>query len=234
MPNEVLKELLNRTNSFYEICVLILGILAIIPRIRRAIFSLAINMWLLLKFLYILPTKIEPLLRLLDEKVIEKLISSANQLQPNGGESLFDSINQIKLQLMLGEDARRASLTAFGMAFWETDPKGNVLFASKKVAEYMGMETSELLGNGWLTAVHSDDRVRVNDEWEQAVEQHRIFISTFKVVHRSGKVFTIQCQAFPVFDSPADPKIARHVLRFIGALTLISEEPPKKRVTTDI
>jgi len=46
-----------------------------------------------------------------------------------------------------------------------TDLDGQCLYVNQKWCDMAGMRLEEALGNGWVNALHPDDRERVNAQW---------------------------------------------------------------------
>lgn len=111
------------------------------------------------------------------------------ELQPNGGSSLRDSVDQIALGLRtVKSEARvmRAMQRAIASspsnsALFETDPKGECVWASSAWVTLTGEPAEASMGWGWMNAIHQDEREAVTNEWNLAAEQHRAVNGTFRV-----------------------------------------------------
>lgn len=123
---ELFTRLVGQVQSWYELLAIVATILVCIPKTWKYIYKFLESVWKIVQIVYLLPFRLSTILALLDEKTMAKIIAAANQLQPNGGSSLIDRVNQISLQLMLGEESRRATLAAIGHAFYEADKVGNL------------------------------------------------------------------------------------------------------------
>ncbi|MBP2302258.1 PAS domain-containing sensor histidine kinase [Azospirillum picis] len=67
----------------------------------------------------------------------------------------------------------------------QTDAAGRVLYANASAAAVAGLAPDHLLGDGWLDAVHPDDRHRVETAWRQQIATEPLLID-FRFQDRSG------------------------------------------------
>ena len=133
-------------------------------------------------------------------------------LKPNGGDSLFDIIARIEAKLDLLKYTTFGILDVSGLPFWHSDKDGACTYASLELAEVIGLDQNQILGNGWVAALHPDDRHPVFDEWVTAVKQQRRFSMRYRFVHRDGQVITVDAAGLPLFDT-------RHeVAGYVGVL----------------
>jgi PAS domain S-box-containing protein len=157
--------------------------------------------------------KIVALTEKLTPATVDAIVTIAYQLKPNGGSSLHDKISRIEAELLRENAVRRQQICATGLAFWESDSAGKVVFASAALGELIGTSTEDILGNGWVTNLHPEDREQVFAEWEAAVQQKRAFFSTYRFLHRDGQSVLVQGRSHPILDRNGG------VLGHVGTLT---------------
>ena len=131
---------------------------------------------------------------------VEALVTIAYQLKPNGGASLHDKISRMETAMLRENAVRRQQMSATGLAFWEADEDGKTIFASDAMSALIGAEQDDILGNGWVTNLHSEDRDRVFEEWNSAITQKRAFLSTYRFTHRDGQSVQVQGRSHPILD----------------------------------
>ncbi|WP_455171007.1 PAS domain S-box protein [Azospirillum largimobile] len=68
-------------------------------------------------------------------------------------------------RLRASEARYRTLADAVPVGILQADATGQVVFANARLAAITGLEPDRLLGDGWLGAVHSDDRARVEADW---------------------------------------------------------------------
>jgi PAS domain S-box-containing protein len=94
----------------------------------------------------------------------------------------------------------RAILTAAPVGIFQANLEGNCIFVNQQCAQLMGMSESEVLGRGWVNAIHPEDRARVFDEWHRAVRSEREFISEYRFLTPQGRVNWISSKAIAIRD----------------------------------
>ncbi|MDR6771451.1 PAS domain S-box protein [Azospirillum sp. BE72] len=72
-------------------------------------------------------------------------------------------------RLRASEARYRTLAEAAPVGILQADAAGQVLFANARLSAITGLESDRLLGDGWLGAVHPDDRARVATEWRSEV-----------------------------------------------------------------
>jgi PAS domain S-box-containing protein len=95
---------------------------------------------------------------------------------------------------------------------WVTGPAGEISEDSPEWRWVTGQSLDEYLANGWLGALHRDDRDRTERDWLACIEAGRVFEGTYRVRTRTG--------SFRYFDVRAVP-IERNgvIVEWIGAST---------------
>jgi PAS domain S-box-containing protein len=98
--------------------------------------------------------------------------------------------------LRQSEERYRALVTATAQDVWRTDPGGKefVTFALEKMK---GRDT-KVSDDGWLSAIHPDDRQRYLKDWTHAIKTMSLFESEFRVKTDSGSYRTFQSRGVPI------------------------------------
>ena len=99
--------------------------------------------------------------------------------------------NEGRLRELIGELA---------VAVWETDADGLVVADSPSWRAYTGQSLENWLGEGWIDAVHPDDRARVSEQWRQAVAELRAIDAVFRLSSVAGGWRRVRTRAAPLFD----------------------------------
>jgi PAS domain S-box-containing protein len=82
---------------------------------------------------------------------------TARQLQ-----NLYESLQS-------SEDRLRRVINTIPAHVWSTMPDGSVDFINQRLLESTGLSIEALLGSGWQSIVHPEDRVRYMAEWRSAL-----------------------------------------------------------------
>lgn len=72
-----------------------------------------------------------------------------------------------------------------GMVF-TTDVKGSCEYVNEQWLEFTGVPAEQLLGDGWLEALHPEDRARAFDAWQAAVEGRQGYDLEYRVRRHDG------------------------------------------------
>lgn len=124
----------------------------------------------------------KPLLNLL--KSHEELIASVDTIKkevtPNGGGSLKDVVNQLKKtcenietrQLVI-EQRSRSSLQYHNESLFETDKKGNLLWANESFYGFAKKTSEDLEGFNWINIITERDRAKFLNEFNSCISMCR-------------------------------------------------------------
>lgn len=66
------------------------------------------------------------------------------------------------------------------VGLFRTDKDGNCVYVNAKWREIAGMSTEEALEDGWINAIHIDDREMVLNEWNNCVQEGRDFSMEYR------------------------------------------------------
>ncbi|GAB6088567.1 PAS domain-containing protein [Spirochaeta dissipatitropha] len=71
--------------------------------------------------------------------------------------------------------------TASSFAVWEADARGIIVEESRNWQAFSGQKPGEELGDGWLNAVHPDDRPFARETWQKAIAENTIPDAEFRL-----------------------------------------------------
>ena len=101
---------------------------------------------------------------------------------------------------------------------WTADASGKVDYVNERWSVYTGLPAEALLGDGWLEAVHPDDRDRFADTWARTVAGEFTFEATFRLRRGDGAVRWHLGRAYSLCSE------TRRVLRWFGTCTDIHDQ----------
>ena len=110
------------------------------------------------------------------------------------------------------EERYRSLVQAGAQVVWVTTPTGQIAEDSPEWRWITGQSLDEYLGNGWLDAIHPEDRERVEREWRECVRAGKIFDSRYRVRTKTGSYRHYDVRAVPI---ERDGKI----IEWVGAST---------------
>jgi len=70
----------------------------------------------------------------------------------------------------------------------ETDIAGNCIRVNKAWQKFAGKSTAEALGQGWINAVHPEDRHMVSNEWKSTIQGKQDFNLQYRFIKNEGAV----------------------------------------------
>lgn len=97
-----------------------------------------------------------------------------------------------------------------------TDELGNCLYVNERWCEMAGMSSEAARGDGWVSALHPDDRERVADIWYRATQNGQVFAAEYRFQTPQGKVTWLQGSATSL------QREAGEVIGYLGTLTDIT------------
>lgn len=162
-----------------------------------------------------------------------------NEIKPNGGSSLKDSVEGLKasidsiLSTVIRLDQRQIAIANHhDKGIFETDALGNDIFVNRAYCQIKGCTEAEALGMGWKNTIHPDDRERVVNEFQTCIKERRDCHVTFRCLHPRKAPFLVDVHAYVLRD------LRGTLLGYMGFLTPIEnnvdrttrEEEPKNSV----
>ncbi len=91
-------------------------------------------------------------------------------------------------------------ITRYADVTWEADPSGSVTTKSQSWCAYTGQLAEEMLGFGWLKAVHPDDRIQAEHQWREAALTGRDVNAEFRISHMANGWRWVNSVATPLRD----------------------------------
>jgi PAS domain S-box-containing protein len=82
---------------------------------------------------------------------------------------LYSDLAQAKKALLESERNLQLIIDTMPALVWSARADGSVEFVNQHYSDYVGLPPEQLLGWGWLAAVHPDDVVRLETVWREAM-----------------------------------------------------------------
>lgn len=127
---------------------------------------------------------------------------------------LFDDDNKIEYILGIAEDVTRkrqqelelrtkqAELTAANdaspLGLFHVDAHGQCTYVNRTYEEISGIERGAALGDGWVKAVHPEDRIKVFQTWHKCNQDGKPYQGQYRFLHSDGKVVWVSVKTAPV------------------------------------
>ncbi len=119
----------------------------------------------------------------------------------------------------LGESEARFELLArvAPVGIFRTDEHGNTTYVNRTWTGISGLTADRALGNGWLQAVHPEDRDRIVAGWRNATHAKHESLADYRLVRPDGTVAWVAGRASAVLDASG------HFAGHVGTITDITE-----------
>ena len=95
--------------------------------------------------------------------------------------------HQAHAEIAEAEERFRSLVTTTAAVVWRTDGAGQTTEATRSLIEFTGMSADELRQqDGWLSAVHPEDRARAAEGWRKAAERGTDYYSEYRLRRNDG------------------------------------------------
>ena len=108
---------------------------------------------------------------------------------------------EMEKALQQSEEQFRTLCNSAPIGIFRADSQGSVIYINPHWGKISGLSLGESLGEGWLGAVHPDDRGKEEKAWREAVAARRACTQEYRVLNPAGKTMLIRTQASPIRDT---------------------------------
>jgi len=119
---------------------------------------------------------------------LDQIARLSQELAPNGGTSLRDAVHRIECNMATIHAKMRMMFRHSQVDAFEANAYGEWLCVIGSLPERVGITAEQLLGFGWVNALHPEDQDRVFADWMKAIEQERDWICQFATRNRETGV----------------------------------------------
>ena len=149
------------------------------------------------------------------EKIVmertKELISTNKELQEE-----IAAREQVE-QALRDSERRYYTLTSISpVGIFHADPEGKLTYANQRMCEILGLTLEQALGDGWIAALHPEDRERVVNEVAYATQHELPIKSEFRLLTPQDKVYWVIGQAIVQKDN-------NKIVGRVGTLTDITK-----------
>jgi PAS domain S-box-containing protein len=147
----------------------------------------------------------------------EQIKNQAQQLRQRDRREFEERLEQENARLKESEGRFRTVTSLAPVGIFQTDAIGNCLFVNERWCEMAGLTPEQAQGQGWVDALHREDRQRVAHEWTEAAQAGREFSSEYCFQTPQGKTTWLHGNAVSLRND------AGKVTGYIGTVTDITE-----------
>ncbi|VEP14228.1 putative Histidine kinase [Hyella patelloides LEGE 07179] len=116
--------------------------------------------------------------------------------------------------------------TAAPVGIFRTDTAGNFTYVNDRWCLITGLKPETSMDRGWLTAVHNQDRQKITQQWQEAVDNHLSFSAEYRfAINREVEVWVFG-KAIAEYDTNGQ------LLGYVGTITDISQLKKSQKYLT--
>ena len=123
-----------------------------------------------------------------------------------------------ELSLMKSEQRFRTLVESSPMGIYETDAEGNCIYVNEKWQELAGLNLEAATGDGWIQALHEDDRKSVLEMWKEHAQSEKPWDMEYRFCTPEGKINWLLGRAVVLRDEN------NKVVGYLGAIIDITEQ----------
>lgn len=114
-------------------------------------------------------------------------------------------------------EERYRSIVLASSVVWVTNAEGMVVEDLPSWRAYTGQSEAEVIGAGWLAAIHPVDREATNAVWMEAVQSKSVFVNEQRIKRYDGEYRYFAVRGVPVLDQNGE------IREWVGTCTDITE-----------
>lgn len=132
---------------------------------------------------------------------------------------VLDVTERRKAEHALAESERNLrSLTDLSpVGIYRSDPQGQITYVNDRWLEFLGLTATEAAGDGWINAVHPDDREASIAKWQHFVNAGEPYTNVVRVVRPDGTMAWMYSQATQEYDDGGN------LIGYVGTITDVTE-----------
>lgn len=100
---------------------------------------------------------------------------------------------------------------------FRTDSSGQTTYVNPTWCRISGLSPEEALGDGWLKAVHPEDRQKLSGDWKAFAASHKTSQADYRFIRPDGSVRYVIGQAVPEVNAENE------VVGYVGTITDVTE-----------
>ncbi|NLF51914.1 MAG: PAS domain S-box protein [Leptolinea sp.] len=103
------------------------------------------------------------------------------------------------------------------VGIFRTDVNGATNYVNPTWSQISGIPPAEAMGDGWIKAVHPDDRLAIKENWDKTAAIGKRSIADYRFIRPDGSIAYVIGQAVPEFNDD------NQIVGYIGTITDITE-----------
>jgi PAS domain S-box-containing protein len=130
-------------------------------------------------------------------------------------------------QIALHEQHLQSLALATNSILWRASPTGGAESANKSWERFTGQQAEDHAGDGWINALHPDDRERVRKEWSAAQLRGGVYEVEYRLQRANGGYASMRSHAVAIKDENGI------IREWIGSVVNLSELRDAERAAAE-
>ncbi|MCX6036485.1 MAG: PAS domain S-box protein, partial [Chloroflexi bacterium] len=153
--------------------------------------------------------------------------TASSRVEANGNDEIFvlatsvnsmlDSLENSRAKERESEERYKNITTISPVGIFRTDLNGATTYVNPMWCHLSGLSVDEALGDGWLSAVHPEDKESLTKGWQETTRLHKASFADYRFVRPDGTVVWVMGQAIPEMNSE------NQIVGYVGTITDITE-----------
>lgn len=143
--------------------------------------------------------------RILTKGGVTLMMDISSKMLPDGNVMALirDVTEKTKAEKALRDSELRFRTLADNtpVGIFQTDADGQTIYVNEKWMEYTGLTFEEVMGEGWVKAVHPEDRDMLLKNWYDKKAVHNESSSEYRLIDKKGTTRWVSGKAVPLYDN---------------------------------
>jgi two-component system, sensor histidine kinase and response regulator len=158
-----------------------------------------------------------------EEEILNQVVASevANHMEALKLENTKN--RQIQTSLQRSEARFRCLSESSPAGIFLTDVAGRRVYSNSQWLQMTGLTQNQSLGDGWIVALHPEDRESVVNRWQECVKDRKEYSQEFRLLGTNGQEHWVSCRAAVIHAGPGEPDQGGEINGFVGTIRDITE-----------
>jgi PAS domain S-box-containing protein len=153
--------------------------------------------------------------------------TATSRVKANGNDEIFvlassvnsmlESLENSRAKEWESEERYKNLATISPVGIFRTDQNGATTYVNPMWCQISGLSANEALGDGWLGAVHPQDKERLVRGWQETTRLNQESLADYRFLRPDGTVVWVMGQAIPEMNSE------NQIVGYVGTITDITE-----------